>query len=45
MSRTVKPKGFPVASAKQAAFLAAYAKTGIVTLAAEIAGIARRNNP
>ena len=44
MSRIVKPKGSKRPSANQAAFLAAYSKTGVVTLAAEIAGVPRRNH-
>lgn len=45
MSRIVKPKGSKAPSAKQAAFLAAYSKTGVVTVAAEMAGVHRRNHP
>ena len=42
MSR-IKQEGAPL-SPNQAAFLAAYAQTGIVTKAAEIAGIHRNNH-
>jgi hypothetical protein len=41
----VKPKGSKAPSVKQAAFLAAYSKTGVVTVAAEMAGVHRRNHP
>jgi len=41
----VKPKGCKGPSAKQAAFLAAYSKTGTITAAAEMAGVDRRNHP
>ena len=39
-----KPKGSKGPSVKQAAFLAAYSKTGVVTLAAEMAEIDRRKS-
>ena len=45
MSRIAKPKGSKAPRAKQAAFLAAYSKTGVVTVAAEMAGFHRRNHP
>jgi hypothetical protein len=44
MSRVVTPKGSKGPSVKQVAFLAAYSKIGLVTLAAEMAGIDRRSH-
>src|SRR4029453_18592319 len=44
MSRIAKPKGSKGTSVKQAAFLAAYSKTGVVTLAAKMAEIDRRSH-